>query len=189
MKMAYAIIDPKALAEIGVSGSSDQELYESMAGVVKQRIDDGSYASDEAAIDALVNQIYGVTQGANGRGVSFLNVGQFTQNAQSMIYIPNEQRELRVWKVDQDGKGVNGVTFGLYQDEACTNEASQGVTARVDGRDGVLIFSPGDDASPGHAPTTWANADQNNQTDYYLKELSAPQGYTVNPTIIPVKVG
>ncbi len=189
MKMAYAIIDPKALAEIGVSGSSDQELYESMAGVVKQRIDDGSYASDEAAIDALVNQIYGVTQGANGRGVSFLNVGQFTQNAQSMIYIPNEQRELRVWKVDQDGKGVNGVTFGLYRDEDCTNEASQGVTARVDGRDGVLIFSPGDDASPGHAPTTWANADQNNQTDYYLKELSAPQGYTVNPTIIPVKVG
>lgn len=201
MKMAYAIVAPEALKEVGVSGNSDKELYESMAQVAKNWVDKPEYQSAEDAIDALVDEIYAVkgttpgeagleTEEANKRGVSFLNVGQFTQNAQSMIYIPNEQRELRVWKVDQNGQGVNDVTFGLYRDKACTGEpVSSGITACVDGRDGVLIFSPEGKDTPGHAETVWADADEKNQTDYYLKEISAPEGYALNTTVIPVKVG
>ncbi len=201
MKMAYAIVAPEALKEVGVSGNSDKELYESMAQVAMEWVDKPEYQSAEDAIDALVDEIYAVkgttpgeagleTEEANKRGVSFLNVGQFTQNAQSMIYIPNEQRELRVWKVDQNGQGVNGVEFGLYRDEACTGDpVSSGITACVDGRDGVLIFSPEGKDTPGHAETVWADADEKNQTDYYLKEISAPEGYALNTTVIPVKVG
>ncbi len=49
------------------------------------------------------------------RGFSFLNTDQFERNFRSIIYIPNEQRELRVRKIDEDGKSINGATFTLYK--------------------------------------------------------------------------
>lgn len=199
MKMAYAIISPEALQAIGVSGGTSEELYQAMAQKTREVVGNKTGEDAEEAIDKLVEQIYGVkgttpgegtaleTEDANKRGISFLNVGQFTQNAQSMIYIPNEQRELRVWKVDQDGKGVNGAVFGLYRvEDGIEKEVCRGVTDTVDGRVGVLIFSPHENAD-GYVQTTWANAREG--AEYYLKEISAPDGYQVNETKIPVKVG
>ena len=107
-----------------------------------------------------------------------------------MIYIPNDQRELRLWKVDQDGKGVNGAEFTLYKRNGENGEEvmATGTTATVDGRDGVLIFAPyvGEDKE-GYVKVTWAKAYGN--STYYIKETNAPEGYVLNPTPIPIVIG
>lgn len=59
----------------------------------------------------------------------FLSVSQFNRDFLSLTYIPNDQRELRVLKVDQDGKACAGAEFGLYRSEACTRTpVASGVT-------------------------------------------------------------
>ena len=66
-----------------------------------------------------------------------MNVDQFARNFRSLIYIPNEQRELRVLKVDQNGQAVNGVKFQIVcvsNDPAINGTvAATGITAKVDG--------------------------------------------------------
>ena len=89
--------------------------------------------------------------------------------------------------MDQDGKGVNGTRFGLYTSAACTGTpVASGMTATVEGRDGVLVFTPHDSGLPGHANMEW---DRSANTRYYLKEISAPPGYQVNPNVVSVVVG
>ena len=120
-----------------------------------------------------------------------MNVDQFTRMFSSFIYIPNEQRELRVWKVDQNGIAVNGAEFQLVRMDN-DKVAASGITANVDGKDGVLIFKPSvpmkddDTVKDGYAKIEWArtSCDQ-----YYLKEVKAPKGYEVNNKKIPVVVG
>lgn len=182
MKMVYAIIDKQALAELGITGNNAGERYAALGQYVRNNVD------SRVKLDALVSQIYNAA-GANQRGISFLNLDQFIQDFRSMIYIPNEQRELWVWKIDDEGRGINDVEFGLFDDEACTQLAASGTTARVDGRDGVLIFKPRPPAdTAGYAQMVWANASQ--KTQYYLKEIGGVSGaYQANETVIPVVVG
>ena len=189
MKMTYAIIDAKVFADLlGTAGTDDEAQYEALGAYVRAKVAAGASLDD--AVAQTVEEIYRVP-GENGRGFSFLNVDQFNRTFRSLIYIPNEQRELRVKKVDQDGKSVNGAEFGLYQatDGAL---AAKGVTARVNGEDGVLIFQPGapKDASgavqAGYAEIGWARSVCDR---YILKEISAPSGYTINDSVIPIVVG
>ena len=138
MRMVYGIIEPKALEalDIEIEGKTSQELYKALGDYVKENNDE-----NENGVESALKKILevGVPNTGSGQGFSFLNVDQFNRNFRAMIYIPNDQRELRLWKVDQDGKGVNGATFALYKDG---NEIATGDTATVDGRDGVLIFAP-----------------------------------------------
>ncbi len=106
MQMVYAIIDPKVFDElIGESGLSSEEKYEALGAYVRSKMTDGKTIED--VVKEAVEEIYGV-QGENSRGFSFLNVDQFNRNFRSLIYIPNEQRELRLYKVDENGRRVNG---------------------------------------------------------------------------------
>ena len=189
MKMTYAIIDAKVFTDLlSTSGVDDEAQYEALGAYVRAKVAAGASLDD--AIAQTVEEIYRI-QGENGRGFSFLNVDQFNRTFRSLIYIPNEQRELRVKKVDQDGKSVNGAEFGLYQatDGAL---AAKGVTARVNGEDGVLIFQPGapKDASgnvqAGYAEIGWARSVCDR---YILREINAPAGYSVNHSDIPIVVG
>ena len=84
--------------------------------------------------------------------------------------------------MDEDGKGVNGVKFTLTGPDGST---ITGTTARVDGQDGVLIFRPDAPNGDGYAKIDWAEVG----SKYTLKETSAPTGYKLNPTEIPVIVG
>ncbi len=184
MKMVYAIIDAQALAKLGIDEESEEERYRALGEYVNQKVADQGLTKEQAVRETM-EEIYGAN-GANGRGFSFLNVDQFIRTFRSLIYIPNEQRELRVQKIDQDGYPVNGAEFRLYEDQACTKEVSSGITANVDGQDGMLIFAPYDTDQPGHAKIEWASSIN---TRYYLKEISAPDGYEINPTVIPIIVG
>lgn len=223
MKMVYAIIEPAVFEKLGITGESSQARYQAFAEYVQNAVQryldehkgEGKTSKEltEAAIEEIGEQIY-MTPADGGayemdgayqsRGFSFLNTDQFIRNFRSLLYIPNEQRELRVWKVDQNGKGVNGVEFTLYRDIDGTDEegnpirdtvAARGITANVDGLDGVLVFRPpvkteeghlADTAPDGYAWTSWV---QEECDRYYLKETNAPEGYDLNSTKIPVIVG
>lgn len=114
-----------------------------------------------------------------------LEVNQFNRDFRSMIYIPNERRELWVLKVDQDGKPLKEAEFGLYDNERC--DGTPVASGATDDK-GMLIFSPtGQENGTGHTKMDWA--DSSTETRYYLQEIEAPEGYTQNTTKIPVVVG
>ncbi len=184
MRMVYGIIEPEALEalDIEIEGKTSQELYKALGDYVKENNDE-----NENGVESALKKILevGVPNTGSGQGFSFLNVDQFNRNFRAMIYIPNDQRELRLWKVDQDGKGVNGATFALYKDG---NEIATGDTATVDGRDGVLIFAPYvEEDKAGYVKVTWADAD--GKFTYYIQEKKEPTGYEINPTKIPIVIG
>lgn len=178
MRMAYGMIEAEALEQLGIRGENAKERYEAL----------GDYVRKHDVSDVMTSILNVQTTGTgSNEGFSFLYAGHFSRDFRSLIYIPNEQRELWVMKIDQDGKARNGARFGLYSNEKCSGKPiAEGITATVDGQEGTLIFSPSKDASPGHARITW---ETQRRTYYYLKEISAPDGCMINETIVPVVVG
>lgn len=197
MRMVYGIIEPKALEALGIDEENAQARYVAIGQYIRTQAQtlqnhDASLSYQDALQQAIWQTVDDIMQveventGSN-KGFSFLNVDQFTRNFRSLIFIPNEQRELRVQKIDEDGKAINGALFGIYTDEQATGEPiAVGKTANVDGQDGVLIFSPVDMKQDGYAKIEWANLAK---SKYYLKEITAPKGYKINPTIVPIVVG
>ena len=191
--MVYGIIEPAALEALDIKISEGQDgktaaqlRYEAL----------GQYVLNHG-VERTLNAIMSVSVSDTGsnKGFSFLNTDQFNRNFRSLIYIPNEQRELWVQKIDQDGNPRNGAVFGLYDNPNCTgNPVSQGTTSTVNIagpgqkdnlQEGILIFSPRPE-DEGNAHMAWADS---SRTQYYLKEISAPAGCNLNPTVIPVVVG
>ena len=183
MKMVYGVIEPSGLQKLGIQGNTSQELYDGLERYVSDAIEAGEKSGKTAdeVIEGIVAQI-SITGDLGRRDFSFLNTDQFQREFRSIIYIPNERRELRVQKVDQNGKGVNGVTFTLTAKDGST---VTGTTANVNGQDGMLIFRPDAGKEDGYAQMTWAEVG----SEYTLEETSAPAGYTLNKTKVPVVVG
>ena len=183
MKMVYGVIEPSALQKLGINGNTSQELYDALERYVSDAIEAGEKSGKTAdeVIEDIVAKL-SITGDLGGRDFSFLNTDQFQREFRSIIYIPNERRELRVQKVDQNGKGVNGVTFTLTAKDGST---VTGTTANVNGQDGMLIFRPDAGEEDGYAQMTWAEVG----SEYTLEETSAPAGYTLNKTKVPVVVG
>ena len=106
------------------------------------------------------------------------------------LYVTNIKNRLLVQKVDDDGNAVNGAVFSLYQknnvalSDDGTVTIDQGnepydqlTTAQLSGlveMDGGGVF-----------PTTGKVLEAG---EYYLVETSAPGGYKLNDTVIPVVV-
>ncbi len=187
MRVIYAVIEPEALDRLGIGkNQSAGEKYEALREYIRDKMNNGKSIDD--AVKEGVDEVFALSvNGGTGNAFRFLNVDQFVQNFRSLIHIPNERRELRVWKIDQDGKGVNGAEFGLYNDELCSGApVAVGTTARVDDRDGVLIFSPDAVGRDGYAQIGW---EDRGNSRYYLQEIQAPAGHEVNDTVVPVIVG
>lgn len=168
MSMVYVLISPKALDALGISSANDaRSRYAELR----------EYLQSHTTADAL-QTILGVSDGFH-----FLNINQFNRDFRSLIYIPNERRELQVRKVDQDGRPLPGSTFTLYSDESCQTEVAHGTTDV----NGMLVFSPTGTNQDGSARMLWESAA--NGSRYYLRETGAPAGYHINDTIVPVIVG
>ena len=198
MRMGYAIINSSVFDKLNIKATNSKERYEALGIYIRSQLDNGK------TIEDVANEIYATPSGDvyeedgsyEQRGFSFMNVDQFARNFRSLIYIPNEQRELRVLKVDQNGQAVNGVKFQIVcvSDDPAINGtvAATGITAKVDGKEGALIFEPSppmkDDntAEDGYAKIEWARSSCDR---YYLQEVSAPSGYKINDTKIPIVVG
>ncbi len=183
MRMVYGMIEGKALMEaLQINEATPKARYEALRAYLATH-----------TVEETVAKIMDVEVGhtASGKGFSFLNTSQFNRNFRSLIYIPNEQRELWVMKVDQKGVPKNDAEFALYSDKDCQTEVARGKTATVNGQAGLLIFKPqppkdGQTVRLGYAEMVWANGSGNN---YYLKETKAPDGLNLNDTVIPVVVG
>jgi len=223
MKMTYGIIEPYALEKLGITGATSAERYQALSNYVQKEIAAASAkkpnSKTEEVAKEVISRISEVLRTAtppgndykpdgepSQRGFSFLNTNQFQRDFRSIIYVPNERRELQVWKVDEDGRSVNGATFTLFEgikDNANNlvkgKAVATGVTATVNGRDGVLIFTPApvtDNGKPdgkpmpGYARMDWVDyTGEAKAPCYILQETQAPAGYTCNDTEIPVVLG
>lgn len=87
-------------------------------------------ASDEERLEALREQLEGITDEAGARtflsqlsndNFKLLYSDDFNRTYRTVIYMPNEQRELRVRKVDENGEFVNGAVFAIFS----TSEAAK----------------------------------------------------------------
>lgn len=202
MRMFYAVIEPAALANaLGVSEAevramSSTERYAALGKVAMAAVDaDNGEPGDN--VRALASKMNPDPEMFQDRGYSALDISEFIRNFRTVLYIPNEQRQLRVTKIDQNGNARNGAEFALYTSESDaqndTNRAASGRTATVEGSDGMLIFEPLQShgtGEQGYADIAWPNVSyESGAATYYLKETQAPDGCDINDTIIPVKVG
>lgn len=202
MRMFYAVIEPAALANaLGVSEAevramSSTERYAALGKVAMAAVDaDNGEPGDN--MRALASKMNPDPEMFQDRGYSALDISEFIRNFRTVLYIPNEQRQLRVTKIDQNGNARNGAEFALYTSESDaqndTNRAASGRTATVEGSDGMLIFEPLQShgtGEQGYADIAWPNVSyESGAATYYLKETQAPDGCDINDTIIPVKVG
>ncbi|MCH5204426.1 MAG: hypothetical protein J1F03_06740 [Oscillospiraceae bacterium] len=160
----------------------------------------GSYANDDERYTALSNELAGKDAKALAAGLSNLEIlytGDFDKAGRTVIYVPNEQHELRVRKVDDKNKPIAGAVFALFDnlDNAvnATTTTSAGVKAfGTTGSNGELIFRASgltnSEAGYGYAKMNW-EAENNTSTIYWLKEITAPKGYELNESLIRVEVG
>ena len=202
MRMFYGVIEPAALARVlGVSeddvrSMSTTERYAALGRVAMAAVDaDNGEPGDR--MRELVDAINPYPEMFQDRGYSALDISEFIRNFRTLLYVPNEQRQLRVTKIDQNGVAKNGAEFALYSSEADAkgdaNRVASGTTATVDGADGMLIFEPRqshDATTDGYADMAWPNVTyESGAQTYYLKETRAPAGCRINDTVIPIKVG
>lgn len=189
MRMLYGFMNADDIA--AVTGYPVEEVKTLSP---KERYDALGDAALNTDVEELLNRCNLEKDAPGDRHYSTVDIRDFTRNYRSVINIPNEQRQLRVMKVDQNGTPVNGAEFALYKTADCSGApVATGTTATVDGSDGMLIFDPAGDGSDGRARMDWPDTPQgtaNNQMEnYYLKEMAAPTGHELNETVVPVKVG
>ena len=113
----------------------------------------------------------------------WVNGAGFERQFAATIYIPNVKHYLNVQKLDDNNDPVNGVTFALYEKDDLTitgtgwsvKEGKSAYDTVITGRDGKAQF-------PSAGKGVLAEG------QYYLVEDSAPVGYKVNATAVPVIV-
>ena len=189
MRMLYGFMDAEDIAAVTgrsadeIRGLTPEERYRALG-----------QTAQTAGVERMLALCNLGALTPEARHYSTVDIRDFIRNYRSVINIPNEQRQLRVMKVDQNGTPVNGAEFGLFETEDCSGDpVASGITATVEGSDGTLIFDPAGDGTPGHAKMSWPDTPQGTDNDamttYYLKETAAPTGYELNETVVPVKVG
>uniref|UniRef100_A0A7C9JCS6 DUF11 domain-containing protein n=1 Tax=Muribaculaceae bacterium Z82 TaxID=2304548 RepID=A0A7C9JCS6_9BACT len=211
MRNFYAVIKPDELAKaLGITRAqlnamSSAERYEALGAKVSEALEaDGGEWGDNCM--AIVDAINPQPDNYKDRGYCPLDIQAFVRDFRSRIYIPNEQRQLRVMKVDQNGNYRDGAVFALYDSYEAAQEndpskaMSVGETASTSGSKGLLLFEPHEGhveyggAAGGHvagyADMAWPDKiDGEQAATYWLREVSAPEGCQANPAIIQVKVG
>lgn len=203
LKMNYYLIQPEVFPSTPGEDDKKVQTYPTPSGkyhwlgtLVQDKLTEqeaGSNPTDEQITDA-VNEVMNDFKTKNNdpalSKTSLLNTGDFSRTFRSLIYIPNEQRELRIQKIDQNGDPVENAEFALYDNAQATGTpVARGVTDE----NGQLVFMPrpltdeNGAVSQGYAQVTWKPASDNPQ--YYLRETRTPAGHVINNTIVPVVVG
>ena len=110
----------------------------------------------------------------------------FERQFAATIYIPNVKHYLNVQKVDETGKAVPEVTFSLYEkDDLTVDEETGTYTIHKGAKPYDTVTTAGTDGKA-QFPSTKDGVLAEGK--YYLVENSAPVGYKVNATAVPVIV-
>lgn len=137
-----------------------------------------------------IKKLFGNGDSATDSTFRLLNMNTFQRLFNSRIYIPNALRELNVIKKDENGKAMANAVIGLY-DSTKNQLVAKGIT----NSNGELVFSaegademPTDDNLKSSVKYALETNPDGSDKKYYLKEISAPSGYYVNPTKVPIVV-
>lgn len=117
----------------------------------------------------------------------------FRRQFATRLLVTNIQNRLFVQKTDSEGKPVDGATFGLYKaDQVTTDESGKvvlkGEQTPYDTLTTRSVANPVKLEGAGIFPYTSDGKEPLVKGTYYLKEVSAPQGFLLNDTLTKVIV-
>lgn len=171
----------------------------------KERFD-YAYENGESkwnVLKSLINAGYDTktTGGASNveyyeRGYNMVYLGDFKSAYRSVIYIPNDKRELIVSKVNTEGEPLSDTEFTLYKTwQDAAEQGEKFIVSAETNEDGILVFNRDKDGKEytfvfgkdsAGKQCTWADVSKNGI--YWLRETKAPDGYEANPYLIEVVV-
>lgn len=191
IELATLFLPQEALTALGLTNNTVED-------------DDARYAELRRALEGQISDEKDAKRLADNLSeldiLKIIYTGNFDKNSKTVIYVPNEQRELRVRKEDENGKPMENAVFALFDSvehaAAGTSVTSDGVLAYgATGKNGGLIFRAngltGGEADFGYAQMNWnsSGTDNNTAAVYWLKEITAPIGYELNKSLIRIEVG
>lgn len=123
---------------------------------------------------------------ATAENTYWVDGASFERQFAATIYIPNVKHYLNVQKVDETGNAVPKATFSLYEKDDLT--VSGGAWDYAEGKSEQDAYDTVTTDENGKAKFPSAGKGVLAEGQYYLVENSAPVGYKVNPTPVPVIV-
>lgn len=155
-----------------------------------------TYANDDERYKALSETLKGKTAEdlvglAGDLKLLYTGDNNFYKNNRTVIYVPNERRELWVRKVDEYGDSIKGAEFALFKspEDAAAGGTTTPVAFGTTDESGMLVFRADAGNQAGYAQMDWDYGRAYNQTVvYWLKEIAAPEGYELNESLIRVEV-
>ena len=117
----------------------------------------------------------------------------FRRQFATRLLVTNIQNRLFVQKTDSEGKPVDGAKFGLYKSTQVTEDANgkavlDGEQTPYDTLTTRSVANPVKLEGAGIFPYTSDGKEPLVKDTYYLKEVSAPQGFLLNDTLTKVIV-
>lgn len=117
----------------------------------------------------------------------------FKRQFATRLLVTNIQNRLFVQKTDTEGKPVDGAKFGLYKSTQVTTDANgkavlDGDQAPYDTLTTRSVANPVKLEGAGVFPSTSDSSDPLVKGTYFLKEVSAPNGFLLNDRLIKVIV-
>ena len=101
LTMMTIFLTPAALQSLGVT-----ETYDN---------DDDLFAALKEALGTQTEETVGAkVAGINNSNAYYIYTDHYWRAYRTVIYVPNEQRELRVRKLDEEGNPVTGAVFALF---------------------------------------------------------------------------
>lgn len=117
----------------------------------------------------------------------------FKRQFATRLLVTNIQNRLFVQKTDTEGKPVDGAKFGLYKSTQVTTDANgkavlDGDQAPYDTLTTRSVANPVKPEGAGVFPSTSDSSEPLMKGTYFLKEVSAPNGFLLNDRLIKVIV-
>lgn len=191
LTMAYYFLDWQSLDSV-LGIVSEDATAEAKRDVINDKIENlAKGATEEAAIDTAIDTLADKILSVGTKPFGLLSSNNFARQFYTRILVPNYRNELRVKKVDTAGDPLAGATFGIFESVENAQSGEESITTGVTDENGLLIFTPDEGAYSGVATAQYifkTPEAENVVNTYYLKELSAPNGYVAASEIIPVRV-
>lgn len=117
LNLVALFIPSGVLTKLGIQNADnyadDDARYKALQSSVRTALN-GNYTEDNIYEFLSDKYVGGGNTDTSDDTFNILYTDEFQRNYQTVIYVPNEQRELRVRKVSEDGTYVNGAVFAIF---------------------------------------------------------------------------